>query len=136
MFIQVDPKSSTPLYSQIKNAVRQQAAAGVLQPGDQLPRVRELAEQLRVNPNTVARAYRDLQDEGLLVARRGSGTFVSDEAGTIGAREQREVLQAMLDEVARTAEGLGMGREEFEKMARRAARTVGRRVIRRPSDDE
>ncbi|MCD6361544.1 MAG: GntR family transcriptional regulator [Armatimonadetes bacterium] len=136
MYIEVDPKSSVPLYSQIKDALRLQVATGVIQPGDQLPRVRELAERLRVNPNTVARAYRDLQSEGLLVARQGSGTFVSDEAAAIGAREQREVLQAMLDEAACTAEGLGLTREEFEEMARRAAQAVSPRADGRPDDNE
>jgi len=136
MHIQVDPKSSTPLYSQIMDQVRLAVATGVLQPGDQAPRVRELAEHLRVNPNTVARAYRDLQAQGLLVARQGSGTFVSNDAAAIGEREQRRVLQQMLDEAARTAGGLGVSRDDFRKMAERAARSVGRRPARRLSDDE
>lgn len=136
MHIEVDPRSSTPLYSQIIERLRLAVATGVLQPGDQLPRVRELAERLRVNPNTVARAYRDLQAEGLLTARQGSGTFVSDQAAAIGEREQRRVLQEMLDEAARTADGLGVSREDFRAMAERAARTVGQRPARRVQRDE
>lgn len=136
MHIEINPRSSTPLYSQIADRIRRSVATGVLQPGDQLPRVRELAEQLRVNPNTVARAYRDLQTEGLLTARQGSGTFVSDEAAAIGAREQRRVLQEMLDEAARTADGLGVSRDDFRAMAERAARTVGPRPARRVQRDE
>ncbi len=136
MHIQIDPKRSTPIYSQIMDQVRLAVATGVLQPGDQAPRVRELAEQLRVNPNTVARAYRELQAEGLLVARQGSGTFVSDDAEAIGEREQRRLLQEMLDEAARTADGLGVEREDFQKMATRAARSIGRRRARRLSDEQ
>jgi len=136
MHIQIDPRSSTPLYVQIMEQLRLAVATGVLQPGDQAPRVRELAEHLRVNPNTVARAYRDLQAEGLLVARQGSGTFVSEDARAIGEREQRRVLQEMLDEAARTAAGLGVRRDEFRSMAERAARVIGRKPARRLSDDE
>ncbi len=136
MHIQIDPKRSTPIYSQIMDQVRLAVGTGVLQPGDQAPRVRELAEQLRVNPNTVARAYRELQAEGLLVARQGSGTFVSDDAEAIGEREQRRLLQEMLDEAARTADGLGVEREDFQKMATRAARSIGRRRARRLSDEQ
>lgn len=136
MYIEIDPRSSTPLYSQIADRIRRAVATGVLQPGDQLPRVRELAEHLRVNPNTVARAYRDLQTEGLLTARQGSGTFVSDEAAVIGAREQRRALQEMLDEAARTADALGVSREDFRALAERAARIVGPRSARRMQHDD
>ncbi|MEA3403072.1 MAG: GntR family transcriptional regulator [Armatimonadota bacterium] len=124
MHISIDPKSSTPLYSQIQEEIRLAVAAGVLQPGDQLPRVREQAEELRVNPNTVARAYRELQGDGLLVARQGSGTFVSGEAEAMGRREQRRVLQQMLDEAARTAANLGVSRADFSALAERAAGTI------------
>lgn len=124
MHIEIDPTSSTPLYAQIMAEVRLAAAAGIVQPGEQLPRVRELAEQLRVNPNTVARAYRELQADGLLVARQGSGTFVSDDAEEIGVREQRRVLQGMLDEAARTAGSLGVSGADFRAMAERAAAEI------------
>lgn len=121
MRIEVDPKSSTPLYSQIKDEIRLAVATGIIKPGDQLSRVRELATDLRVNPNTVARAYRELQSEGLLDARQGSGTFVSSEAPEIGARQQQRVLQKMLAEAARTADSIGLDREQFRRMANGAA---------------
>lgn len=120
MYIQVDPKSSTPLYAQIMEQMRRAVATGVLQPGDQAPRVRDLAEQLRVNPNTVARAYRELQAEGLLVARQGSGTFVSDEAEAIGEEEQRRILAERLEEAARLARDAGLSKKEFLQAADRA----------------
>jgi GntR family transcriptional regulator len=120
MYIQVDPKSSTPLYAQIMEQTHRAAATGILQPGDQAPRVRDLAEQLRVNPNTVARAYRELQAEGLLVARQGSGTFVSDEAEAIGEEKQRQILGERLEEAARLAREAGLSKEEFLKVAKNA----------------
>jgi len=127
MYIQVDPKSSTPLYAQIMEQMRRAVATGVLQPGDQAPRVRDLAEELRVNPNTVARAYRELQAEGLLVARQGSGTFVSDEAEAIGEEQQRRLVEERLEEAWRLAGEAGMSRDEFMEAARRATGLKRRR---------
>lgn len=135
MYIQIDPKSSTPLYAQIKEQLRRAVATGVLQPGDQAPRVRDLAEQLRVNPNTVARAYRELQAEGLLVARQGSGTFISDEAEAIGAEEQRRILAERLEEAARLAREAGLSKSEFLKMAGRATGLKWAASHRRVRDD-
>jgi GntR family transcriptional regulator len=120
MYIRVDPKSSTPLYAQIMEQMRRAVATGVLQPGDQAPRVRDLAEELRVNPNTVARAYRELQAEGLLVARQGSGTFVSDEAEAIGEKQQRRIVEERLEVAWRLADEAGMSRDEFMEAATRA----------------
>lgn len=134
MYIQIDAKSSTPLYAQIKEQMRRAVAAGVLQPGDQAPRVRDLAEELRVNPNTVARAYRELQAEGLLVARRGSGTFISDDAEAIGEEEQRRMLAERLEEAARLAREAGLSKDDFLKMVGRATRLKWTRSISKPKD--
>lgn len=136
MHIQVDPKSSTPLYAQIMEQMRRAVATGVLQPGDQAPRVRDLAEQLRVNPNTVARAYRELQTEGLLVARQGSGTFVSEEAEAIGAEQQRRLLADRLEEAAQLARETGLSKDEFLKLASAATGFRWAASHRRVSDDE
>jgi len=135
MYMRVDPRSSTPLYGQIKREIRRAVGMGVLQPGDQLPRVRELAVELRVNPNTVARAFRELQAEGLLVARQGSGTFVSDEAEAIGAEEQRRILGERLEEAARLAREAGLTKDEFLKMAGRATGLKWAASHRRVRDD-
>lgn len=136
MHIQVDPKARTPLYAQIMEQMRRAVATGVLQPGDQAPRVRNLAEDLRVNPNTVARAYRELQAEGLLVARQGSGTFVSDEAEAIGEQQQRRMLEERLEEAARLAREAGMSKDEFLKAAGRATGFKWAASSRKVSRDE
>jgi len=136
MYIRVDAQSSRPIYSQIKEQLRLAVATGVLQARDQLPTVRELAAQLRVNLNTVARAYRELQAEGLLKSRQGSGTFVSEEAKTIGVKEQRRILEDMLTQAAGLADDIGFSREEFERMSGRAARAVGRKVRKRVKKSE
>jgi GntR family transcriptional regulator len=75
--VSIDTRDSTPIYSQIERGLRAGIAAGRLRPGDQLPTVRQLAVELRVNANTVARVYADLERNGVLETRRGVGSFVS-----------------------------------------------------------
>jgi len=136
MYMRVDPRSSTPLYGQIKREIRRAVGMGVLQPGDQLPRVRELAVELRVNPNTVARAFRELQAEGLLVARQGSGTFVSEDAAEVSREQQREALAEMVADLARTAANLGIEADDLLGMVEDAARSVDASDGRRVDEDE
>ena len=113
MYISVDPKSSTPLYVQIKEQMRLAVASGAIKPGEQVPTVRDLATQLRINLNTVARAYRELQSEGLLTSRQGSGTFVSPDAQAISQAESRQMVRQMLDRIAATARSLQIERDEL-----------------------
>ena len=75
--VTVDPRDRTPIYVQLERGLRAAIAAGRLQPGDRLPTVRQLAVDLRVNANTVARVYGDLERRGVLETRRGVGSFVS-----------------------------------------------------------
>src|SRR5437868_5388825 len=74
--VAVDPKDSTPIYAQLERGLRAAIASGRLNPGEQLPTVRQLAVDLRVNANTVARVYADLEKAGVLETRRGVGSFV------------------------------------------------------------
>lgn len=78
MFSQINARSATPLYAQIASRIRVAIAAGELAPGDGLPSVRQLASQLLINPATVVQAYRDLEAEGFVEMRQGTGTFVRD----------------------------------------------------------
>lgn len=78
MDIRLSPQSSSPLYEQIVAQVKQLVASGRLQPGDGLPTIRALAQRLLINPNTVARAYRELEVEGIVYSRVGQGTTVAD----------------------------------------------------------
>jgi GntR family transcriptional regulator len=73
----LDPRSGVPTYLQLVQQVKQAARLGLLQPGDQLPTVKEVVSRLAINPNTVLKAYRELDHEGLVEARRGQGTFLS-----------------------------------------------------------
>src|SRR3977135_85530 len=88
MFVSIDPSDATPIYAQLERGFRAAIAAGRLRPGDQLPTVRQLAVQLRINANTVARVYAELERTGVLETRRGVGSFVR--IGSVEARPPNE----------------------------------------------
>jgi len=100
MFEHIDPRSPTPLYAQIASRLRVAIASGDLEKGEALPSVRALAAQLRINPATVVQAYRDLESEGLVTTRHGSGTFVQDITADRRKRdrvaEARRLVRALL----------------------------------------
>lgn len=79
MYFHIDPKKNVPLYEQIIQQVKEMCATGILKPNEKLPSVRELASQMIINPNTVSKAYQELERLGLIVTIRGKGTFVSSE---------------------------------------------------------
>ncbi|MBX9929580.1 MAG: GntR family transcriptional regulator [Gemmatimonadaceae bacterium] len=89
MFERIDSRSSTPIYAQIAARIRVAVAAGELAAGEALPSVRVLATRLRVNPATVVQAYRELEQDGLVELRQGSGTFVRDLSPDRRQRERR-----------------------------------------------
>jgi len=103
----IDPKSGVPLYRQIIESVKFGIASGDLIPGGQLPTVRQLAVDLKVNPNTVIRAYKEMEIEGVLDTQQGSGTFVSDARPEIDALERRRMLDQILTELLARASGYG-----------------------------
>ncbi|MFB3879836.1 MAG: GntR family transcriptional regulator [Armatimonadota bacterium] len=119
MFDSIDPKSALPIYRQISDQIRWRVAAGVFAPGDRLPSVRELAAQLLVNPNTVAKVYRDLEREGLLETRRGDGTYISNDAGALAASERRRIIEEQLRSTARDARAFGLEGEAAVELFRR-----------------
>jgi GntR family transcriptional regulator len=119
MLHSIDPKSALPIHRQIAEQIRRGVAAGLLLPGDQLPSVRELAARLLVNPNTVAKVYRDLERDGLLETRRGQGTFVAADAAALAEGERRRLLTAQLRAVARDVRAFGLDEEAALDLFRR-----------------
>ena len=112
--VAVDERDATPIYAQIDRGLRAAIAAGRLRQGDQLPTVRELAVELRVNANTVARVYSELERGGVLETRRGVGSFVSatpDQARP--KREQQKRLRAFATRVLADASAAGFTRQEL-----------------------
>jgi GntR family transcriptional regulator len=110
--ITIDPKSGVPFYRQIIERVKFGIARGLLTPGDQLPTVRQLATDLAVNPNTVVRAYREMEIEGVLDTQQGSGTFVSHKRPEIDELERRRMLDQILTELLARAYGFGFTLDE------------------------
>jgi GntR family transcriptional regulator len=97
MQLQISPRDGIPIYLQIVNQVKYLVAAERLAPGEALPSVRKLAQQLVINPNTVARAYRELESAGVLTTRRGAGVYVSDGGSPLARREQLKILTERMD---------------------------------------
>jgi GntR family transcriptional regulator len=108
----LDPKSGVPFYRQIIERVKYGIARGLLSPGDQLPTVRQLATDLSINPNTVLRAYREMEIEGVLDTQQGSGTFVANHRPHISELEKRRKLDQILTELLARAHGYGFNLED------------------------
>jgi GntR family transcriptional regulator len=101
----LDPRSGLPPYRQLVDQVRQAVSLGLLRPGDRLPSVREVVGQITINPNTVHRAYRDLEHEGIVEGRPGIGTFVIASAvSPVGAEDRSLLLAELLAWVKRARE--------------------------------
>ena len=116
MLFRPNPSSGVPIYLQLMEQVKHNIETGALRPGEQLPGIRPLAEQLVINPNTVAKAYRELEHEGVIELRHGAGAFVSGQAR---ARKVTEKLRAGQSIVAAAVERLrksGVTDEEIRRL--------------------
>jgi DNA-binding transcriptional regulator YhcF (GntR family) len=102
-----------PIYLQIVNQVKYLVASGRLAPGEELPPIRMLAEQLLINPNTVARAYRELEAAGVVTKRRATGTYVSGGGSPLARQAQLRILEDRIDALLAEAHQMGVGREEL-----------------------
>lgn len=118
MDVHISPHDGVPIYLQIVNQVKYLVAAGRLTPGDELPPIRALAERLTVNPNTVARAYRELENAGVVEKRRTTGTYVSDAGSRLARRERRKILAGRIDALLAEARQLGIGTDEVVELVR------------------
>ena len=107
MEFRIDTKSGVPLYRQIIEQIKYSIARGDLQPGEQLPTVRRLAVDLSLNPNTVIRAYRELEIENFLDSQQGSGTFVGHKRPEIDRLERRRMLDQIVNELLARASSYG-----------------------------
>ncbi len=108
-----------PIYQQIVDQIQCRIVSGQLRSGDELPTIRGLAEHLRVNPNTVARAYRELEHEGLVEKRRTTGTFVAELPQRQTAAQRRRVLTPQVDKLIIQARHLGISLDELVELIRK-----------------
>lgn len=111
--LRIDPDSAMPIYAQIVDEVQRAIATGHLNPGDQLPTVRQLAVDLKVNPNTVARAYMELERAGVIATRRGRGTFVVDTGSSLEGRRDFRLLADVARRALLEAHALGFTAREL-----------------------
>ncbi|HRJ54727.1 MAG TPA: GntR family transcriptional regulator [Anaerolineales bacterium] len=117
--LQLDFHSGLPIYTQIVNQVQSQLANGILKPGDQLPTVRALALELRVNFNTVARAYRILDEARIISTQQGRGTFITEiPPPEVSERLRQESLSALTQRFIGEAYRLGFSEREVSQMVR------------------
>jgi GntR family transcriptional regulator len=129
LWLEVDQRSGVPIYVQLVDGVRHALRVGTLRSGDKLPTVRGLAEELTVAPNTVVKAYNELQRAGLIESRPGVGTVVVADSGGAVREQQVEALYERIGVLVRDAVGLGITEDElwerfereFERVYRRTA---------------
>ncbi len=117
--IKIDTTSFIPFYEQIKKQIKGRISLGTLRPGEPLPSIRELATLLLINPNTVARAYRELEREGFIVTRRGKGCFVTDDSSALIRKERTAILNQVFDDTIEEAKKLNLTESEIKKIFER-----------------
>ena len=116
MQIHISATDGVPIYQQIVNQVKYLVAAGRLAPGEEMPPIRVLAERLLVNPNTVARAYRELESAGVVEKRRTAGTYVSDAGSPLARKERLRIITERVDGLLAEARQLGITVNELVEL--------------------
>ena len=113
MILQINFKSGMPIYLQVVDQVKAAAASGALRPGEMLPSIRPLAEELRVNRNTIAKAYAELESLGVIETLPGRGCFLKENHSGLRKEVRRKLLIAEIDQVIVQAHHLQVARDEF-----------------------
>lgn len=116
VLIQLNFKSGKPVYLQIVDQIKSAAASGAIKPGEPLPTIRPLAEELRVNRNTVARAYSELESQGIIESRHGKGSVLAENHSPLKKEIRRKMLIEEIDQAVVQAHHLQFDRAEFLKL--------------------
>jgi GntR family transcriptional regulator len=125
MLLHVNPSSGVPIYLQIETQVKNAVAAGALRQGDTLPSVRKLAAQLRINPNTVARSYQNLERDGVIRTVAGGGTYVADGVPGLLKSEKVRRLRPHARQVAVEGAQLRLSHDEILKIVEEELESLG-----------
>jgi GntR family transcriptional regulator len=118
MDITISLTDGVTIYRQIVNQVKYLVASGLLKPGEELPPIRTLALQLKVTPNTIVKAYSELEISGVIHKRQGSGTFVSEDRPQLAVRERRRIIEQRIDTLLAEAHQLNFTTDDILKMIR------------------
>ena len=124
MNLLISANDGVPIYLQIVNQVKYLVASGRLESGQEMPAIRVLAERLLINPNTVARAYRELEIAGIVVKRRTAGTFVSDAGSPLARRERMKILTERIDALLAEAQQMNVEIDELVQLVRQRNETM------------
>jgi GntR family transcriptional regulator len=116
----LDPASGAPIYRQIIQQIEYAVLSGRMRPGDRLPTIRSLAVELKINPNTIARAYGELEIRGVLATQVGSGTYISDRKPVLEDDGRNRKIREVLDRFTGEMEALGVSKAELADMLRKA----------------
>jgi len=128
--LNLDIRSGLPIYTQIVNQIQSQLVNGILKPGDQLPTVRALAQELRVNFNTVARAYRILDEERIISTQQGRGTYITEiPPPEVSERLRHESLEALTQRFINEAFRLGFSEKEVGQMVKDSLKSMKEAII-------
>src|SRR5213078_1897213 len=116
MFVRPNPSSGVPIYLQLMEQVKHAIETGALRPGEQLPGIRPLAEDLVMNPNTVAKAYRELEHEGLIELRHGAGAFISERKQARQEANQTARALPVIRQAIAQMDRLGLDEDEMRRL--------------------
>lgn len=134
MQINITTHDKVPIYLQVVNQIKYQVAAGRLAAGEELPPIRVLAEKLVVNPNTIARAYRELEAAGIVEKRRTAGTYVSDQGSPLARRERMKILTERIDTLLAEASQMDVGLDDVVKLLNQRNAVLSASRAKEPTD--
>lgn len=134
MQIHITASDGVPIYLQVVNQVKYLVAAGRLKAGEELPPIRTLAEKLVVNPNTIARAYRELEIAGIVEKRRTAGTYVSDQGSPLARRERTKILVDRIDQLLAEADQMDVTLDEVVKLVQQRFSVIKASRLKDASD--
>jgi len=123
--MRIDPAGHVPIYLQIADGIRAAVAAGVYRPGEVLPSLRAMATEVHVNPNTVQRAYDELERQGLIYSQRGRGLFVAERGDLSAQSRAGDGVRRTLDEAIRAGQLAGMTATQLQDLFHAALASVG-----------
>ena len=120
----IETASFVPIYEQIKREIKARISLGIIKPHESLPSIRDLASELIINPNTVARAYRELEMEGLIYKKKGKGCYVSDSSSWLIKKERIKILNQIFNEAIKEAIKFNLDSEKIKKLFEKRLKSV------------
>jgi GntR family transcriptional regulator len=125
--MRIDPRSHVPIYLQIADEIRAAVAAGVYRPGESIPSLRAMSVEIQVNPNTVQRAYDELEREGLVYSQRGKGMFIADKGTASAQLTAGDGVRRAFDEAVRASLAAGMRTKHIREIFNAALESIIKR---------